>query len=128
MSVSYIHCQFSRVVPGSATLQRGFWSRAGARRSQGEGTGAGLTKWTSSGIVRGADSRYRLVLLSAPLLRCSWARAGVLDCCVTLCGVLPREVRTQVQAGGGVRRPTRPGPHGGEGERVAAGQAAEGGS
>ena len=38
---------FSRVVPGIATLQRGFWSRAGARRSQGEGTGAGLTKWTS---------------------------------------------------------------------------------
>src|SRR5712691_6068013 len=34
MSVSYIHCQFSRVFPGSATLQRGFWSRAGARRSQ----------------------------------------------------------------------------------------------
>src|SRR5437773_9002608 len=24
MSVSYIHCQFSMVVPGSATLQRGF--------------------------------------------------------------------------------------------------------
>ena len=35
MSVAYIHCQFSRVFPGSATLQRGFWSRAGARRSQG---------------------------------------------------------------------------------------------
>src|SRR5712691_3339552 len=34
MSVSYIHCQCSRVFPGSATLQRGFWSRAGARRSQ----------------------------------------------------------------------------------------------
>ena len=34
--------------PGSATLQRGFWSRARARRSQGEGTGEGLTKWTSS--------------------------------------------------------------------------------
>ena len=29
------HCQCSRVFPGSATLQRGFWSRAGARRSQG---------------------------------------------------------------------------------------------
>jgi hypothetical protein len=25
-----------RAFPGSATLQRGFWSRAGARRSQGE--------------------------------------------------------------------------------------------
>ncbi len=36
----------SRVFPGSATLQRGFWSRAGARRSQG-GAGVGLTKWTS---------------------------------------------------------------------------------
>src|SRR5437773_5407724 len=48
MSVAYIHCQFSRVVPGSATLQRGFWSRAGARRSQEEGTGAGLTQWISS--------------------------------------------------------------------------------
>src|SRR5258707_7624243 len=47
MAVSYIHCQFSRVVPGSATLQRGFWSRAGARRSQEEGTGTGLAKWTS---------------------------------------------------------------------------------
>jgi hypothetical protein len=35
MSVSYIHCQFSRAFPGSATLQCGFWSRAGARRSQG---------------------------------------------------------------------------------------------
>src|SRR5712691_8476047 len=35
MSVAYIHCQFSRGFPGSATLQRGFWSRAGARRSQG---------------------------------------------------------------------------------------------
>src|SRR6266446_6173205 len=35
MSVSYIHYQFSGVFPGSATLQRGFWSRAGARRSQG---------------------------------------------------------------------------------------------
>src|SRR5574341_73210 len=35
MSVAYIHCQFSRVFPGSATLQRGFWGRAGARRSQG---------------------------------------------------------------------------------------------
>ena len=35
MSVSYIHCQFSTAFPGSATLQRGFWSRAGARRSQG---------------------------------------------------------------------------------------------
>src|SRR6266545_2069417 len=51
MSVSYIHCQFSRVVPGSATLQRGFWSRAGAQRSQEEGTGAGLTKWTSSSTL-----------------------------------------------------------------------------
>src|SRR5207245_1046412 len=50
MSVSYIHCQFSRAAPGIATLQRGFWSRAGAWRSQ-EGTGAGLTKWTSSGII-----------------------------------------------------------------------------
>ena len=36
-----------RVFPGSATLQRGFWSRARARRSQGKGTGTGLTKWTS---------------------------------------------------------------------------------
>src|SRR5882724_2819585 len=35
MSVSSIHCQCSRGFPGSATLQRGFWSRAGARRSQG---------------------------------------------------------------------------------------------
>src|SRR5437667_7397632 len=51
MSVAYIHCQFSRVVPGSATLQRGFWSRAGARRSQEEGTGAGLTQWTSSSML-----------------------------------------------------------------------------
>jgi len=40
MFVSYIHCQFSKVVPGIATLQRGFWSRAGARRYQEEGTGA----------------------------------------------------------------------------------------
>ena len=52
MSVSDIHCQFSRVVPGSATLQRGFWSRARARRSQEEGTGAGLTKWTSMEMRR----------------------------------------------------------------------------
>src|SRR5712691_7456193 len=52
MSVSYIHCQFSRVVPGSATLQRGFWNRARARRSQEEGTGAGLTKWTSMEVSR----------------------------------------------------------------------------
>src|SRR5438876_1066638 len=37
----------SRVVPGSATLQRGLWSRAGARRSQEEGTGAGHTTWAS---------------------------------------------------------------------------------
>ena len=35
LSVAYIHGQFSRVFPGSATLQRGFRSRAGARRSQG---------------------------------------------------------------------------------------------
>ena len=53
MFVSYIYCQFSRVVPGSATLQRGIWSRAGARRSQEEGTGAGLTKWTSSSVYHG---------------------------------------------------------------------------
>ncbi|HSX79825.1 MAG TPA: BT4734/BF3469 family protein [Candidatus Saccharimonadia bacterium] len=38
-----------RVFPGSATLQRGFQSRAGARRSQ-EDTGVGLTKWTSRAI------------------------------------------------------------------------------
>jgi len=51
----------SRVFPGSATLQRGFWTLAGARRSQGEGTGAGLTKWTSSfdtGGKKGGESRF----------------------------------------------------------------------
>ena len=35
------------VVPGSAGLQPGSRSHAGAWRSQAEGTGAGLTKWTS---------------------------------------------------------------------------------
>jgi hypothetical protein len=31
MSAAYIHCQFSRVVPGIATLQRGFWYYGSAR-------------------------------------------------------------------------------------------------
>src|SRR6266542_4379859 len=33
--------------PTRRSSDLGFWSRAGARRSQEEGTGAGLTKWTS---------------------------------------------------------------------------------
>jgi hypothetical protein len=47
MSVAYIHCQFSGVIPGLITLQHGFGSRAGGRRSQEEGTGAGFARQTS---------------------------------------------------------------------------------
>src|SRR5262245_48050732 len=70
MSVSYIHHQFPRVFPGSTTLQRGSWSRAGARRSQGKA----LAKDLRNGHLASAVHRRQVAL------RCAAAASASQGC------------------------------------------------